>query len=322
MFVQVLVICLLSTFRLTAAADNVASDIVMPRSLSLDAYIKKLDSLWTTDQIKKAKPIDIVLPNSIGRSVLSNNTPLTGPPSSVPGSLPLNNNPSSKAISSNGQQVRTTGRVFWTVRTSSYSCSASVITSKSTDLIATAAHCVYDTDSKTWYNNNNWVFIPAYSNGYKPYGTWPARRFMLRTSWMTGNDYNADVAFVALQTVSQRHIQAVVGSQGISFNAARLAYTYSFGYPANLDNGEYLKSCAGNVSRSSYTQNQYAGQALPCTMGHGCSGGPWLQNFVESTGIGFVTAVNSFMIANVPNVMNGPYFDSNIKSLYDNSTIM
>jgi hypothetical protein len=57
-------------------------------------------------------------------------------------------------------------------------------------------------------------------------------------------------------------------------------------------------------------------------MGHGCSGGPWLQNVVDSTGVGYVTSVNSFLINNVPNVINGPYFDSNVKSLYDQATSM
>jgi hypothetical protein len=57
-------------------------------------------------------------------------------------------------------------------------------------------------------------------------------------------------------------------------------------------------------------------------MGGGCSGGPWLQNVVDTTGIGYVTSVNSFTISNVPNVINGPYFDANTKYLYQSATSM
>jgi hypothetical protein len=55
-------------------------------------------------------------------------------------------------------------------------------------------------------------------------------------------------------------------------------------------------------------------------MSGGCSGGPWLQNVNDATFIGYVTSVNSFTITTVKNVMNGPYFDSNTKLLYDSAS--
>ncbi len=148
--------------------------------------------------------------------------------------------------------------------------------------------------------------------------------FLITQAYGTYRDINYDVAFVALSTLNQRYIQAVVGAQRywIQFNEPRLAYINSFGYPVNLDLGRYLKNCTGYAQASKYTCNKYIGQGLSCTMGPGCSGGPWLQNVVNSTGVGYVTSVNSFLYDDAPNVINGPYFDSNVKSLYDSATSM
>ncbi|CAF3517987.1 unnamed protein product [Adineta steineri] len=290
--------------------------------MTLDAFNQQLSNYWTSDKLKSAKSLDISLSKTNSKSQPINNAVLTGPESSIAGSLPTNNSTKSKIISPNGRQVYTTGRVFWQVGTTHYTCSAAVIVSKSGDMICTAGHCVYDTTSKTWYNQNNWVFVPGYNNGNTPYGIWPMRRVTALVGWTSQSDYNYDVAMVAVSTVNGQHLQAYVGSQGIGFNFPRSAFTYSFGYPSNINSGLTLQKCSDTSKNSAYIQNNYHGLGLACNMGPGCSGGPWLQNVVDSTGIGYVTSVNSFQITTVPNVINGPYFDTNIKNLYDNSTSM
>jgi hypothetical protein len=251
MLVQVVLVCLFANVLSVNSDENVVVDILRPRSKSLEAHNEQIRSFWTSEKLKAATPVDKVrtnVPNS--RTASKNSTGSVGSASHVSGSIPENNATKSKGISSGGRQVYTTGRVFWQVGSSYYSCSGSVVSSKSDDLIATAEHCVYDTDTKQWYANNNWVFVPAYSNGNAPYGTWAARRLTVKQAWTASADFNYDVGFVAVSTVNSRHIQSVVGSQGIAFNQPRLAYTYSFGYPANLDSGRYLKSCAGNTQKT------------------------------------------------------------------------
>jgi len=322
MLIQVLFICLLPNILLAESAASVTASVFLPKSVSPEAYNEQMNKYWTSERLQAAKPLDIILPSLKSKTASGDSEVSTGPASSVPGSIPSTSGMTGKAISPNGRQIATTGRVFWDVGGSSYSCSAAVVSSDSTDLVATAAHCVYDTASKTWYNNNNWVFIPAFSNYNKPYGTWPARNMIVLQAWTTSTDYNYDVAFVAVGKVNGQHIQALVGSQGIGFNYPRLAYTYSFGYPINLGNGLYLQSCNGTVRASRYTQNKYVGQELACGMTQGCSGGPWLQNVVDATGIGYVTSVNSFLVTNIPGYMHGPYFDSNTKLLYDDAKVL
>jgi hypothetical protein len=321
MFLYALFICLLTNALLAKSSDDIIADVIRPRALSNEAHNEKIRSFWTNGRLNAAKPLNITLPGILNRAASSNVNVSIGPPSNVTGALPVYTGKTRRGISPTGRQVYTTGRVFWKVGGYYHTCSASVVSSKSTDLIVTAGHCVYDVSTKTWYNNNNWVFIPAYSNNNRPYGTWPARRFIIKQGYTTG-DFNYDVAFVAVSRLKQRSIQSVVGSQGIGFNQPRLARIDSFGYPSNLDSGLYLKSCSGYAKASKYTYNHYIGRGLPCNMGHGCSGGPWLQNVIDATGIGYITSVNSFLIGNVPNVINGPYFETNIKSLYDKAKSM
>ncbi|CAF3824676.1 unnamed protein product [Rotaria sp. Silwood1] len=214
---------------------------------------------------------------------------INGPPISVSSIDPDRTSLISRVLNANGRQVATTGRVFWACDNTGYSsCSASVISSNSSDLIVTAAHCVFDTTTLRWLINCNWIFVPAYSNGNAPYGRWPARETAALTAWTRSKpDYNYDVAFVALSPVNGRHIVQVTGSQSLGFNQPRSQTTYAFGYPVNIGNGQTLQSCSGIPAASQYTLNGYKGQGLSnCGMGGGCSGGPWLQQFNTATGVG------------------------------------
>jgi hypothetical protein len=48
----------------------------------------------------------------------------------------------------------------------------------------------------------------------------------------------------------------------------------------------------------------------------GSSGGPWFQNFTESTGLDIQNSVNSFKYNFAPNWMFGPYFGSEAQAVY------
>ena len=316
MFIQALFICLLANTLLVESTDYVFANVVRPKSLSIEDHNEQISKFWTDDRIKAAIPVDMTVPQLSGRTLQIKGDLSIGPQSSIAGSAPVKSTKRRRGTSSTGLLVATTGRVFWQVGDYLYSCSASVVSSTSGSMIATAGHCVYDVTSKTWYNNNNWAFVPAYSNDNAPYGIWPAESFYIRAAYQTV-DYNADVAFVLLSTQNGQSIQNTVGAQGIGFNYPYSAYISSYGYPSNIESGEYLESCSGQAQASPYSPGNYNGQELSCVMGHGCSGGPWLQNLDASTGIGYVTSVNSFMIDGRPNYINGPYFDSNTYSLYN-----
>ena len=327
MFTTIFFVGFLPSILLAKDSHTDIVDAARPRYLTVDQFNARMTQYWTPERLKGAQLMNRQFSNTSkgnsAQSLFQDITAPTGPQSSVPGSMPSGNGTGTgSAFSSAGRQVYTTGRVFWSVGNAGYSCSASVVVSATGDLISTAGHCVFDTATNAWLISSKWVFVPAYHNGNSPFGVWPARRVLGFQAYINSGDYNYDVAFVALSTVNGQHIQARVGAQGIGFNFPRLAFTYALGYPVNLYDGQYLQLCSGNAQESQWIQNNYIGQGLPCIMGGGCSGGPWMQSVTDATGLGFVTSVNSFTISNVPNVMNGPYFGSDVQTLYDSAKIM
>jgi V8-like Glu-specific endopeptidase len=318
MFIQAIFICLVANVYLLESVEVVIGGVIRTKGVSIEAQNQRIRDFWTPEKLEAAKSLDVILPKIPHGRTAANHNVSNGPPSSVSGTMPSR---LIRGINSDGRQVYTTGKVFFEGSNGGYyMCSAAIVSSDSGDLVVTAGHCVYDTDSQTWLSSN-WVFIPAYSNGNRPYGTWPARSFATLTSWTNDRDFNNDVAFVALSTLDGQHIQHVLGSQGIGFNFARSEYTFAFGYPGNLDGGNYLKSCIGNAEDPIGTGDGYRGQRLWCDMGGGASGGPWLQGVDESNGVGYVTAVNSFILSSPSNYIFGPYFDSTIGSLYDSAKV-
>ena len=164
--------------------------------------------------------------------------------------------------------------------------------------------------------NHQWIFVAGYNNGQRPHGTFPARMMTTFTGWTNSNDWNYDIGYVLVSQVNGRHVQDVVGSQGIGFNFGRNEVIYSFGYPLNLDRGEMMQYCRAQTGRHP-SDSGYHGQRMQCDMTGGSSGGPSLQLFNPGNGIGYVTSVNSFTVSDQPNTMFGPYFGNDAGSLYD-----
>ncbi|CAF0936051.1 unnamed protein product [Didymodactylos carnosus] len=274
--------------------------------------------------MKAAKSAWELYPHLSNKSLTDRNRPVIirkrkSPPRRIHGGAPKRSRPFMEKLNKRGLMAYTTGKVFWSEGNGWYGeCSGSVTKSDNADLIITAAHCVYD-DTTGFRTDKNWVFVPQYTNGNAPFGIWPARYQTILASYSENKDYNDDVGMVLLSTVNGQHIQDVVGSQNVAFNLPRDTIIYSFGYPKNLANGETLQYCSGQALDSVWG-NGYIGQTIPCLMGGGCSGGPWLQDYNPDTGIGYQVSVNSFQISNIPNYMNGPYFDDDISDLYDGVT--
>ncbi|UJR19631.1 hypothetical protein I4U23_022765 [Adineta vaga] len=296
------------------------------RSISVGKHLDQVLSFWTDDKLKAAKP---VMPNRKISSQGATKTQIINndPPSFADGTIgslqkaviaeDTGKVSSKQVFGGTGRQTYTTGKIFWNNTGYSYGmCSGAIVTASNKDTIITAGHCCYDYDTKKFRINQNFIFIPGYKNGAQPYGKWAARTMTAYNSWTVNQNYNYDVCFVNLYTNSKgQHIQDLQGSEGVGSNYPRNQLTYSFGYPYNLAKGEVMQYCSGTTAASKYG-NGYNGQTIPCDMTGGCSGGPWFQNFVTSTGVGYITSLNSFTINSISNYMNGPYFDSSIWSLY------
>ncbi|MFI6788405.1 trypsin-like serine peptidase [Nonomuraea sp. NPDC050383] len=161
---------------------------------------------------------------------------------------------------------KTVGKVFFVDGSGKFRwCSATSVQSNYRNLVATAGHCVYDTDSNKDVLSN-WVFVPGYYQGKAPFGIYVGKQAFTHTDFDVYEDYDRDYAFVtvfngiAFEGVKQvdrkdyerfsgpkrswgGHYYILlskdagrlgdnVGGQGVAWNQATGKDVRAFGYPA------------------------------------------------------------------------------------------
>lgn len=272
---------------------------------------------WTPERMRRAKPLThLVRRRSPGRAHPAA-SPRQGRPLTVGPALPLDMavrhvlaGRTDSVPKIRGKVVTTTGRVFLTLGSYEYYCSAGVVNSKNRDVVVTAGHCLKD-GRGAWASK--WTFVPGYRDGKRPYGAFSARRMFVAKGWSSSADDSDDIGMVAVNKARGRHIVDAVGGQGIAFGRARPRSAWAFGYPADPPyDGDRLVSCDGRLNRDSSTGDQ----GMRCGMTEGASGGPWLRSFHRSTGTGTMLSVTSFKYSDQPDVMYGPYFGAQARAVY------
>lgn len=220
------------------------------------------------------------------------------------------NSPGARWVDGGGV-VRTVGRVFFTTAQGrNASCSGTAVTSANQSVVMTAGHCVKLNGAA----HRNWVFVPGFDNGRRPFGTWVATRLLTTQQWNAREDINFDVAAAVVAPLQGRTLTGVVGGQGVAFNQPRGRQTYAFGFPAaDPFDGSKLIFCSGRTFDDTVMTGD---QGLRCSMTGGSSGGPWFLGFDESTGLGWLNSVNSFTYNFAPNFMFGPFFGDEAMAVY------
>jgi hypothetical protein len=142
----------------------------------------------------------------------------------------------------------TAGKVFFqNASGGTYACSATVANSDNKSVVLSAGHCVVNASTGEVYQN--WVFIPGYANGNRPFGTFTARSLFYGADYVSsGGDANWDFSFATLGTVNNRTLNDTVGAEGIAFNSPTGQHVHSFGYGGSSDegSGERLNHCEGD----------------------------------------------------------------------------
>jgi V8-like Glu-specific endopeptidase len=208
-----------------------------------------------------------------------------------------------------GQVTRTTGRVFFSLGGSDYSCSGSAVDSPDASTVVTAAHCVQgDAGFAT-----RWVFVPGYDRGSAPFGIFAATHLAVLSGFARG-DIGQDVALVNVgPNAAGRLLTAAVGGQPLSFDPAA-GGVRAFGYPQGAPyDGSRLIQCGGSTSNDPRPGNDLG---MTCGMTGGSSGGPWLADLDPATGRGRVVSVTSFSYADSPGVLYGPRLGPEVRQLY------
>lgn len=138
---------------------------------------------------------------------------------------------------------RSSGKLFFTIDGATYMCSASLI---KRGIVVTAAHCVAKFKGNRYYSN--FRFIPAYRDGFAPYGIWTGTPSVL-PSFLDGSDCSNsgppcqnDIAVLRLTPQNGTYPGTATGwysyrwgSFGFTNNG--LTHITQIGYPVCLDNG-------------------------------------------------------------------------------------
>lgn len=196
--------------------------------------------------------------------------------------------------------LTTTGRLMLESEAGQYTCSGTVINSESGLIVLTAAHCVWDDDSRDYYDRI--TFSPGYERGDAPYGTWEAEELWVpeqyleaNTRWLDGADDDGwmgfDFGFIRFAPNNGQTLEDAVGGQGVSFTAETNGVVIA-GYPGNDDfDAEVLRHCADD--ELDYGAGGDANYGAACDMGDGASGSGFVSNLDPGTGAGHITAVYS-----------------------------
>ncbi|TMR10335.1 peptidase [Nonomuraea turkmeniaca] len=272
---------------------------------------------WTEQKMESAEPLAAPGPKKgMKLATADGGNPWSAAPTKEPASASAGGQALQAARSGGepwtggGAVVKTTGRIFFTTQGRNASCSGSAVTSANRSVVITAGHCV----KLNGAFHTNWVFVPGYDKGARPFGTWAATKLLTTQQWNAREDVNFDMAAAVVAPLGGKTLVDVVGGQGVAFNQQRRQQMYSFGYPAAAPyDGSKLVYCSGRTFDDFLMSDDLG---LTCNMTGGSSGGPWMQSFSESTGLGTVNSVNSFKYNFAPNWMFGPYFGNEAQAVY------
>ncbi|AVV44753.1 peptidase [Streptomyces sp. ID05-04B] len=211
-----------------------------------------------------------------------------------------------------GKGIPSIGRLFFSdSRGQDTWCTASAVTSGNHSVIMTAAHCAR-LGSSPVNTYSDIVFVPGYAKGKAPYGRYAVKATVTPRSW--AEDTVNDVAAMVVATPEYgKQLTDAVGAQNIAFGRPAGERVTAFGYPAtDPQRGEELLHCAGTSQGAPEGE-----QRIPCDLGGGASGGPWLAGFNAATGKGTVVSVNSHGAGDGGSPMYGPTLDKTARAVYD-----
>ena len=213
----------------------------------------------------------------------------TTAPAPVPQAAAVKGN----AWAKGGKVSRTVGKVYFTLPSGDYTCTATSVDSANKSTVVTAGHCVYQQGRYA----TKWVFVPGQTPTKEPYGRWTPVKMYPSKQWVASGDINHDYAFVKLAPRKGRKLGNVVGSLPVSFTSQSRTPLTAFGYSGAAPYyGSRLVYCQGGVVADTYGGSRAEGQA--CNMVAGASGGPRLTRFDGSAGA--VAGVNSFTYSSGP----------------------
>ncbi|MFG1974671.1 trypsin-like serine peptidase [Nonomuraea fuscirosea] len=323
-----------------SAAAPISKVYAVPLARTL-ADVKRVANYWKPDRLKKSDSYTPATPGAAAPVSTSGGAAAPATPvATVRRSLAAQNVP---PVPPRKGAAMTMGKVFFRIGDKEYWCSASSIAAKNRSVVATAAHCAYD--SRQAKPADYWIFVPnPDANGETPDGIYVGASISLHEDWIGKADYDYDYAFVTvnrgftwvaknggyvMQDVGR--LQDNVGGLGIELNRKPGSYTARpFGYPAGAQpdgtrpfDGKTLLECPERSTRYTVAPGldlQKGVELQPCDFSHGASGGPWVIGYDKNRKLGSLNGVNSLTwnrdARDRYDAVSSPYFDTTTGEVY------
>ena len=305
--------CLAACLGLLAFASAAGATGSAPGAWSTSASPREALRFWTPARMRAARPLEAPAPRGGG---LARTSALTG-----------GGNPAAAAVSDfapvpdpTAPGFRVNGAVFIVLphHLGFGRCSGTSVEAANRSVVVTAGHCV--NEGGRWFNRD-WVFVPGYHDGQRPFGVFVARWLGATAPWIDGSE-NGDVgAAVVGRNERGQALGAAVGGDRIAFGLPPGQVFDVHGYPVGPPfDGASQRICAGTPflghDAASFLMRGPLNLALSCEVTGGASGGGWtIQGDV-------LDGVTDYGYGDDPTTDFGAYFGGAVRSLYQRAAGM
>jgi hypothetical protein len=301
---------------LLAAADAAAGSAVT----ITPAAARQARGFWTPARMARAKSLEIHPNRAVGIAPSPGAGPAGETPHRIPPVAPLESASASSAFDPvpdpAAAGLRQNGVVFFAVGGDLARCSGTSVNAPNFSVVFTAGHCIDGGGRHGRTYSAEWVFVPGYRYGQRPFGVFPAKWLGTTRDWTISGSENADVgaAVVARSERGQRLAKAV-GGAGIAWGLRASQAFDVHGYPVGAPfDGETQRLCSQTPflghDPSSFLWPGPLNLAVDCDVTGGASGGGW------TIAGGLLNSVTDYGYPNDPATDYGVYFGKEVARLY------
>lgn len=193
-------------------------------------------------------------------------------------------------------------------------CSGTSVNAPNLSVVFTAGHCVNE-GGRRWFDRD-WIFVPAYHDGVRPFGVFAAKWLGSTESWVSEGSENSDVgAAVVTRNERGQRLGAAVGGYGIAWNLSPKQVFDVHGYPAAPPfDGTSQRRCSGapylGHDLASFLAQGPLNLAVSCEVTGGASGGGWTIHG------DVLNSVTNYGYSDDPTTDFGAYFGDAVRALY------
>jgi hypothetical protein len=309
------VVCLAAVLAACLFAAASVPALGAPTSTGISSARSARDALrfWTPARMRAARPIDTQVQ---GGAELAR--PSAAPETDAGGLL----GGAEQAVAEFAEVAdptapgfRQNGAIFIDLGGGLARCSGTSVNAPNMSVVFTAGHCVNAGGPRQWYDRD-WVFVPGYHDGVRPFGVFTAKWLGATAPWVEEGSENADVgAAVVMRNARGQRLGEAVGGYGIAWNLPARQVFDVHGYPAAPPfNGDTQRLCTGKPflghDLASFLWTGPLNLALTCRVTGGGSGGAWTIHG------DVLNSVTDYGYSDDPATDFGAYFGDAVRSLY------